>query len=140
MKTKVRVCDFCKSEEGLPRPIGNYLVKLKNVNIYGIEKKVCQNCYPKSLRIMNKQTEEDTMKQETLMQKVRKVGFKFFGVIFVIMLTTIAVNSQGLPGLPPLPDDPDPAPIDGGLGLLAAAGGAYAYKKLRDKNKEDDLE
>ena len=34
---------------------------------------------------------------------------------------------------PMLPDAPSQAPIDGGLTLLAAAGGAYAIKKLRAK-------
>ena len=36
---------------------------------------------------------------------------------------------------PPPPSKPAQTPIDGGLGLLAAAGGAYAVKKLRDRNK-----
>jgi len=36
---------------------------------------------------------------------------------------------------PPPPGKPTQTPIDGGLGLLAAAGGAYAVKKLRDKKK-----
>lgn len=49
------------------------------------------------------------------------------------MTTGLVLAQPGLPG------DPAQAPIDGGLGLLAAAGGAYAYKKLRGKNKEDDL-
>lgn len=34
---------------------------------------------------------------------------------------------------PGLPSDPEQTPIDGGLGILAALGGAYAIKKLRDK-------
>lgn len=38
-------------------------------------------------------------------------------------------------GPPGLLDDPEQTPIDGGLGILAALGGAYAIKKLRDKNK-----
>lgn len=37
---------------------------------------------------------------------------------------------------PSFPSDPNQAPIDGGLGLLAAAGAAYAYKKLRKNDKE----
>ena len=42
---------------------------------------------------------------------------------------------------PTLPIAPPQAPIDGGLSLLAAAGGAYAIKKLRDKkNNEEELE
>ena len=40
---------------------------------------------------------------------------------------------------PPFPiGEPPQAPIDGGLSLLAAAGGAYAIKKLRDKKKHSD--
>ena len=39
---------------------------------------------------------------------------------------------------PALPGMPDQAPIDGGLSLLAAAGGAYAIKKLRDKKKQEE--
>ncbi len=39
---------------------------------------------------------------------------------------------------PGLPSDPAQAPIDGGLGLLAAAGGAYAYKKLKGKKEQDN--
>ena len=48
----------------------------------------------------------------------------------VIKLSTIIVAQP-----PGLPQTPDQAPIDGGLGLLAAAGGAYAWKKLK-KSKE----
>ena len=41
---------------------------------------------------------------------------------------------------PGLPGDPAQAPIDGGLGLLAVAGGTYAWKKLKDrKNQEDEI-
>jgi len=39
---------------------------------------------------------------------------------------------------PGLPGTPSQAPIDGGLGLLAAAGGAYAYKKLKGRNSESE--
>jgi hypothetical protein len=35
---------------------------------------------------------------------------------------------------PGMPTAPNQAPIDGGLGLLAAAGGAYAWKKLRKRD------
>lgn len=41
---------------------------------------------------------------------------------------------QGFSQPPPiLPDNPEQTPIDGGLGILAALGGAYAIKKLREK-------
>ena len=48
--------------------------------------------------------------------------------VFVLPLITIVMAQ------PSFPDPPDQAPI-GGLGLLAAAGGALAIKKLRDKKK-----
>lgn len=38
---------------------------------------------------------------------------------------------------PPLPPEPSPIPVDGGLGLLALAGGAYAVRKLRHRKAED---
>lgn len=51
--------------------------------------------------------------------------------IFFILLTADVVLAQ-TPPPPALPGMPDQAPL-GGLGLLAAAGGAYAWKKLRNK-------
>jgi len=49
---------------------------------------------------------------------------------------TVFVTEQAY-AQPGLPTPPSQAPIDGGLGLLAAAGGAYALKKLSDKNKKE---
>ena len=62
---------------------------------------------------------------------------KFSFALMTIMIAAMeVVMSQ-----PSLPSNPDQAPIDGGLGLLAAAGGAYAYKKLKGKkNQEDNLQ
>ena len=62
---------------------------------------------------------------------------KFSFALMTIMIAAMeVVMSQ-----PSFPSDPNQAPIDGGLGLLAAAGGAYAYKKLKDKkNQEENLE
>lgn len=40
------------------------------------------------------------------------------------------------PGLPP--GGPPQAPIDGGLGLLAAAGGAYAANRLRNRKRKEE--
>lgn len=53
----------------------------------------------------------------------------------ILILTTDMSFAQGLPGLPMAPQQ---APIDGGLGLLAAAGGVYAYKKLKNRHKTQD--
>ena len=64
---------------------------------------------------------------------MKKFGFALMTIMIAAMEV---VMSQ-----PSLPSNPPQAPIDGGLGLLAAAGGAYAYKKLKDrKNQEENLE
>jgi len=62
-------------------------------------------------------------------------------IITFIVIVIIAAAILILPDLssaqpPPPPSKPTQTPIDGGLGLLAAAGGTYAVKKLRDKKKE----
>ena len=58
-----------------------------------------------------------------------KPTYKIFFTLLVIAITTLAIQAQP----PGMPDSPQQTPIDGGLGLLAAAGGAYAIKKLKDK-------
>jgi len=57
--------------------------------------------------------------------------FTLLTLIFILVATTVVFGQ--LPGLPS--GDPPQTPIDGGLGLLAAAGGAYAWKKLRGKSE-----
>ena len=49
--------------------------------------------------------------------------------LFVLPLITVVIAQ------PSFPSTPSQAPI-GGLGLLAAAGGALAIKKLLDKHKK----
>jgi len=49
---------------------------------------------------------------------------------FIIFPLIVVVNAQ-----PAFPGSPNQAPI-GGLGFLAAAGGAMALKKLYDKHKK----
>lgn len=58
----------------------------------------------------------------------------------ILLLAVCTIIFLGMPESliaqpPPPPSKPTQTPIDGGLGLLAAAGGAYAYRKLRKKNK-----
>ena len=53
-------------------------------------------------------------------------------VVSLIVLFILAPFAADLIAQPPgLPSAPSQAPIDGGLGLLAASGAAYAWKKLR---------
>jgi hypothetical protein len=54
-------------------------------------------------------------------------------IAFAVLLTTVLMAQPNLPAAP------SQAPIDGGLSLLAAAGGGYAIKKLRDRKKEAEL-
>lgn len=69
---------------------------------------------------------------------MKKKDFKkifLFSAIGVLIIGLIFCSEPSIAqGLPGLPDDPEQTPIDGGLGILAALGGAYAIKKLRDKN------
>ncbi len=58
--------------------------------------------------------------------------------LVLLALTIILTASTILLAQPGLPSTPSQAPIDGGLGLLAAAGGSYALKKLRDKKKMEE--
>ena len=57
---------------------------------------------------------------------------KHISIIIAITLPLISIISAQPPGFPGAPNQ---API-GGLGLLAAAGGAMALKKLYDKHKK----
>jgi hypothetical protein len=61
--------------------------------------------------------------------------------IFITILASLAMIlllSVWAVAQPGLPSAPAQAPIDGGLGLLAAAGGAYAYKKLKGNKSESE--
>lgn len=53
--------------------------------------------------------------------------------VLLVILTFGATDLIAQPPPPTLPGMPDQAPIDGGLGLLAAGGAAYAWRKLRAK-------
>lgn len=138
MNSKNRKCDFCHSTEGLPRPIGDFKVQLKTIEVFGVTKLACQTCLRKSTKksLVNP---ERTI-QFPMSMYLKKMLLKIAGVFVVIILSTASINAQGPPGLPGFPDNPDPAPIDGGLGLLAAAGGAYAMKKLRDKKNLGEMD
>ncbi len=57
-------------------------------------------------------------------------------ILLIILIFTPLVEAQVSPPL--LPSGPSQTPVDGGLGLLAAAGGGYALKKLRDRKKAQE--
>jgi hypothetical protein len=58
-----------------------------------------------------------------------KTTIILIGLITLALFMPEFINAQP----PGLPGAPEQAPIDGGLGILAVAGGAYALKKLRQR-------
>jgi len=66
------------------------------------------------------------------MEISKKVSL-FIAAILIVVLCLLILPDLSFSQPPPPPSKPTQTPVDGGLGLLAAAGGAYAIKKLRDK-------
>lgn len=66
---------------------------------------------------------------------MKKVALITLVVLLVIALAVFILPELASAQPPPPPSKPTQTPIDGGLGLLAAAGGAYAVKKLRNRKK-----
>ena len=56
----------------------------------------------------------------------------------VLVLLGAPAEAAALLAQPPPPAAPAAVPIDGGLGLLALAGGAYAAKRLRARSRDDE--
>lgn len=58
-------------------------------------------------------------------------------LILSMLLLVVLVLPDALFAQPPgLPGAPNQAPIDGGLSLLAVAGGAYAWNKLKSRTSK----
>lgn len=74
---------------------------------------------------------ESTQTQRRIVMK--KTYYFFAAAAALVLLMSAPELLQAQP--PGLPGAPDQAPL-GGLGLLAAAGGAYAWNKLRNKNHQ----
>jgi len=66
------------------------------------------------------------------MKKYSLLLFLLITLLGIILLIPDFLYAQTPP---PPPSKPIQNPIDGGLAILAAAGGAYAIKKLRDKKE-----
>lgn len=131
-----RTCDFCHAEEGKLRPIGRFKLKLKTVDVFGTKKQACQSCAHKNKTI------RDSRKglQEIQVHDMGLIHLKKFISLVVHACFLVLFFSAFIYAQPGLPSAPSQAPIDGGLGLLAAAGGAYAIKKLRGKNSNQPLD
>ncbi|WP_234567601.1 PID-CTERM protein-sorting domain-containing protein [Rhodohalobacter sp. 614A] len=66
---------------------------------------------------------------------MKKGIFILTAIIIVIGVLILLPELSQAQAPPPPPGKPSQTPIDGGLGVLAVAGGAYAIKRLRDKKK-----
>lgn len=64
---------------------------------------------------------------------MKRSSLIIISLILLIMLIFILPDlASSQP--PPPPTKPTQNPIDGGLAILAVAGGAYAFKKLKNKS------
>ena len=75
-----------------------------------------------------------------ILKKIKHLGLKLFAFALIMPVFSAELFAQGVPGLPGFPDTPSAAPIDGGLSLLAVAGGAYALKKLKKRKNTEEIE
>ena len=67
-----------------------------------------------------------------------KYGLLFWvSTVCLLLLVLLVCTTEAVIAQPPpmFPDEPEQTPIDGGLGILAAIGGTYAIKKLRDRKE-----
>jgi hypothetical protein len=58
-----------------------------------------------------------------------------YAIVFAVLIVLAVLMPELVSAQPMFPQPPDQAPIDGGLTILAAAGGAYAINKLRKNRK-----
>lgn len=61
----------------------------------------------------------------------------FAGLVLGVLALLSPVDAMALMQPPP-PTAPAAVPVDGGLGLLALAGGAYAVKRLRSRRRDEE--
>ena len=61
---------------------------------------------------------------------------KIYITLTAVLIILLIVFIEPSLAQPAPPSNVDQAPIDGGLALLAAAGGAYGLKKIREKRRE----
>jgi hypothetical protein len=76
----------------------------------------------------------NTTNNQSTHDDMKKILYVCAGIAALMLLMVAPEMVSAQPGLP---QPPNQAPIDGGLGLLAAAGGAYAWKKLRNKKHQE---
>lgn len=74
MNIEENICDFCNSKEGEPRPVGDYIVVLREVNIAEGKKFACQSCYRKSKKIKDKYLNKEQGIKKNWIKVLQKIG------------------------------------------------------------------
>ncbi len=128
---KVKQCEHCRATERQARPLSGFTVVLNK----DYEVKLCQKCLIEVEIRQNSSTSVSKPKStwRTIFAgrfRGATTGLRYYLSMSLFFVTEVAVGQPGLP------QTPTQAPIDGGLALLAAAGGAYAWKKLRSRNQK----
>lgn len=91
------------------------------------------------MKLLNKVNQRSFYKLASQLKTVKNVDPENFKshitCLMAIILMTIFCSTSIL-AQPNLPSNPPQAPIDGGLALLAIAGGGYAINKIRQQKKD----
>lgn len=78
------------------------------------------------------QTTRRIMLMKMILPVLQCAGYTIgLSLIMLVAFSAIVVAQPGFPSVPAA------VPIDGGLLMLAAGGGVYAYKKLKSRNTVD---
>jgi hypothetical protein len=89
-----RQCSYCGSKEGKPRPVGNYIVELKEINYKNEIELACQSCYMIRKKIVNDRSKASSLKTR-LIKKLKKLVFPgfLFTVTSVVIFTELGLSS-----------------------------------------------
>ena len=68
-------CSFCSSEEGKLRPVGNYIVRLKEIVIQEEVKLACQGCYVHKKVSNRKEIHSEKTLRSKLVNYLNKIEF-----------------------------------------------------------------
>lgn len=131
LQHKAKQCEHCRATERQPHPLFGFTVVLNK----DYEVELCQKCLIE-VEIRRSFSTSISKQKSTWIAvaagRIRRIttGLRYFLFLALFFVSEVAVGQPGLP------QTPTQAPIDGGLALLAAAGGAYAWKKLRSRNQK----
>lgn len=73
MKTITRECTFCGSVEGLKRPVGNYIVELKQLKVDETTNLACQSCYISFKRDSSSVVRKELKMRDRLIEQLKKI-------------------------------------------------------------------